>query len=541
MTRLAGVCLAFLLAVAPASAQEPVDQEVVDAIRKHGLEDSQVMETLSWLTDVYGPRLTGSPSLRRASEWAAERLTSWGMQNVRLEPWGPFGRGWWFDRFSMHVTEPVSFPVLAYPKAWSAPSGGVVEGEVVLFQPQDDEDLSRYAGQLTGKFVMLDEPRTVAEPFEPPAKRFDAEELLTRATAPNAESGGRRYSEEQLRRYRLRQERFRFVYDQAPAAILDVGSPRGDYGSVFSGAASVPAPDEASWYGGPASYDLDAGAVVPQITLAAEHYNRLIRLIQKGFPVRARFELDATYTTDDPMEYNVIAEIPGTDPEIGDEVVMLGAHLDSWHTGTGATDNASGSAVMMEAMRILQRVFQETGKQPRRTIRLALWTGEEQGLLGSRAYVSEHFATLGAWGEPPSALKPDHAKLSAYYNLDNGAGKIRGIYLQGNDAVLPIFRAWLAPFHDLGATTLTISNTSSTDHIAFDDAGLPGFQFLQDPLAYSRTHHTNMDVYDHVVPDDLKQAATIVASFVYHTAQRDELLPRKPLPVAQPESAVGSR
>jgi Zn-dependent M28 family amino/carboxypeptidase len=271
--------------------------------------------------------------------------------------------------------------------------------------------------------------------------------------------------------------------------------------------------------------------MIPQATLAVEHYNRIYRLLEKGFPVTMELNMDVTYTDDDPMERNVIGEIPGTDTDLKDEVVMLGAHLDSWHAGTGATDNGAGSAVMMEVMRILQAVYAETGKQPRRTIRLALWTGEEQGLLGSRAYVNDHFATTAGRGQPPTELKPEHDAFSAYYNMDNGTGKVRGVYLQGNETVAPIFRAWLKPFNDLGAATLTMSNTGGTDHLSFDGVGLPGFQFIQEPIAYSsRTHHSTLDVLDHAIEDDLKQAATIIASFVYHTAQRDEKLPRKPLP-----------
>ncbi len=526
--------IGFVLAV-PSFAQETVDEEAVAAIRRHGLEQSQVMDHMAWLTDVFGARLTGSPALRSASEWAAGRLAEWGLANAQLEAWGPFGRGWTLQRFSMNVTAPDAFPVLSYPEAWSGSTDGPIEVDAVLFRPGEDEDLSAYAGQLTGKIVLMDAPREVQEPFEAPARRHAAEALLDLANAASPDAGGRRYSAEQIRRLRVRQQQFAFVYEQRPAAILELSSFRGDYGTVMSGAASVPAPEGASWYDRPAAYHMNAGHVVPQVAVAAEHYNRLYRLLERGIPVRIALDLDASYVTTDSLGYNVVAEIPGTDPQVGDEIVMLGAHIDSWHTGTGATDNASGTAVMMEAVRILQQVFAETGRRPRRTIRIALWSGEEQGLLGSRAYVNEHFAALGAWGEPPSSVRPAHAKLSAYYNFDNGTGKIRGVYLQGNEAVRPIFRAWLEPFHDLGAATLSYANTSSTDHIPFDDAGLPGFQFIQDPVTYGRTHHTNMDVLDHASADDLKQAATLVAAFVYHTAQRDELLPRKPLRLASPE------
>lgn len=532
--------LFVVLLVLPVQAQEPVDADVVAAIRKHGLEQSQVMDILSWLTDVHGPRLTGSPGLDSAAQWAADELASWGLKNAHLEPWGPFGRGWTLNRFSMQATSPAVFPVHAYPKAWSGSTNGPVEAEVVIFNPGPDEDLARYRGQLNGKIVLIEGVREVEEPFEPLAQRRDAENLLELANAAGQDVREFRYDADRLREMRLRQQRFQFLYDEQPAAILD-RSYKGDYGTIFVSGASVPAPADAGWRDRPSAYDLDAGDVIPQVTVAVEHYNRLYRLVEKGFPVRVMLELDASYHAEDPMEYNVVAEIPGTDPAIGDELVMVGAHLDSWHAGTGTTDNGAGSAVMMEAMRILQQVFQETGKQPRRTIRIALWTGEEQGLHGSRAYVNDHFAEIGGWGEPPRSLKPGHDKLSAYYNLDNGTGKIRGVYLQGNADVAPIFRAWMAPFHDLGAGTLTISNTSGTDHLSFDAVGLPGFQFIQEPIAYStRTHHSNMDLYDHAIADDLKQAATIIASFVYHTAMRNEKLPRKVLEIAEEETTVGS-
>jgi len=265
-------------------------------------------------------------------------------------------------------------------------------------------------------------------------------------------------------------------------------------------------------------------------------------MLEKGVPVRMAVELRTSFFDDDPMERNVIAELPGTDPELKKQVVMIGAHFDSWHAGTGATDNGCGSAVMIEAMRLLSELSRELGHGPRRTIRIALWSGEEQGLLGSRAYVEKHFGVSGGRGKPPREIKPEHAALSCYFNLDNGTGRIRGVYLQGNEAVRPIFREWLRPFHDLDAATLTLDNTGGTDHLSFDALGLPGFQFIQDPVAYStRTHHSNMDVYDHAVAEDLKQAATIVAAFAWNAAQRDEMLPRKPLPRPSRAATGGGR
>ncbi len=538
---LLSLALLSLVRLPAAHAQEPVDEAAIALIRSQGLEHSRVMETLSWLTDVYGPRLTGSPRLDEAARWAVQQLEAWGLQNVHLEPWGPFGRGWSMERFSLHVTSPVTFDVLAFPKAWSPGIDGPVTAEVVVFDADSEEAFADYRGRLAGKIVLIDEPRDPDEPFEPEAERRDAEDLLELANAVSRDVAQRRYSADALRRYRLQQARIRFLYDERPLAILDRSYDRGDYGSVYVAAASVPAPAGSAWNERPTPWDPQGADVIPQITVAAEHYNRIYRLIQKGFPVQVEVDLDVQFHDDDPMEYNVIGEIPGTDPALGEEVVLIGAHLDSWHAGTGATDNGAGSAVMMEAMRILRATFDSLGTEPRRTIRIGLWTGEEQGLYGSVAHVNRHYAVLPGFTEPPTALKPDHARLSAYYNLDNGTGKIRGVYLQGNEAVRPIFAAWLAPFHDLGAATLTISNTGSTDHIPFDLVGLPGFQFIQDPIAYGRTHHSNMDTYDHAEEEDLKQAATIIAAFAYHTAQRDEKLPRKPLKLAEPAEAVGGR
>jgi hypothetical protein len=569
------LALAYLThaAVAPAAAQatEPVDEKAVAILRKHGLEQSQVMEHLSWICDVHGPRLTGSPNLHRAQEWARQTFTGFGLQNARLEAWGPFGRGWQLDHVSMTVIGDNPWPVIAYPKAWSPSLAGRTEAEVVLIAGVQADDVRSM--DLTGKIVLMDAPREVSEPFEGHARRWEAEDLLSMADgaapararerrdgprAPGAPAPAATAPADFRQGFALRGAVMRLLYEKKPLAILDRGS-KGDYGTVFvQGAQAAPTADEGG--GGSRPYAKDAAPVIPQFTLAVEHYNRMYRMLQKGVPVRVALELKTTFTDGDGMEHNVLADLPGTDPAIGDEVVMLGAHFDSWHTGTGATDNGCGSAVVMEAMRLLTVLGKETGTGPRRTIRVALWSGEEQGLLGSRAYVREHFAVSERRPRPDAAaaegeagrargrrgggstiteLKPAHAKLSGYFNLDNGTGRIRGVYLQGNEAVAPIFRAWLRPFHDLGAHTLTLNDTGGTDHQSFDGVGLPGFQFIQDPVSYSpRTHHSNMDNWDHAVADDLRQAATIMAAFAWHCAQRDEKLPRKPMRgTAQPAAA----
>jgi hypothetical protein len=495
------------------SAQEPIDDNINQLIRKHGLEESQVMEIASWITDVYGPRLTGSPMLDKATEWAVNTLKGWKLDQVHLEEWGPFGRGWQLNHFEMHCTAPSYSTIIAYPKAWSPSTNGPVTGEVVYLNAASKKELREYEGKLAGKFIFLDTTRKVEEWFDPSSTRVDPTELLRLANlgqpAPRRGRGfrgsGARFSD----------TLWTFLLKENPAAIVD-RSYKGDLGTVFVSGATASTGQVRD----------DNAEVLPQVTMSIEHYNRIFRLLQKGISVELTMDLKAEYTNPDDMEHNIIAEIPGTD--LADEYVMFGAHFDSWHTATGATDNGAGSAVMLEVARILKKTIEESGVKPRRTLRLALWTGEEQGLFGSRAYVREHFAKTDVYGNPRE-IYPNQQKVSAYYNLDNGTGKIRGVHLQGNGAVAPIFRAFLDPFQDLDASTLTLSNTGGTDHLAFDAVGIPGFQFIQDPIAYgSKTHHSNMDNWDHLVEDDLKQAATIIASFVWHTSQRDQPLPRKP-------------
>ncbi len=497
--------------LAQMDAQEAVNEEINTIIRKHGLDQSQAMEIAGWMTDVYGPRLTGSPMLDKATDWAQKTLNEWGMKNVHLEEWGPFGTGWEMSHFEMHASSPSYWPLIAYPKAWSPSVKGT--GSVVYMAAETVEDLEKYQGKLKGKFVLLDTIREVKEIWEPNAKRHDAESLLGMANAGVPTPRPRRNYSLSARGFRT--ALWKMMEDEEPIAILD-RSYKGDHGTVFVSSARTAE-----------GRSREKGKkVVPQMTVAVEHYNRILRNLQRGIDVQLSIDLQASYTNPDEMEHNIIAEISGTD--LKDEVVMFGAHFDSWHTATGATDNGAGSTVMMEAARILLETIKESGVQPRRTLRLALWTGEEQGLLGSRGYAKEHFAVFPPDSYTPQSLKPAQKKVSAYYNLDNGTGKIRGVYLQGNEGVAPIFRAWLAPFKDLDASTLSLSNTGGTDHLTFDAVGIPGFQFIQEPMAYfARTHHSNMDNLDHLSEADLSQAATIIASFVFHTAMREEMLPRK--------------
>jgi len=482
--------------------REPVDLQAIYRIKEEGLQRSKVMDLASYLTDVYGPRLTGSPNIRAAAEWAVKEMQAWGLTNARLATWGSFGRGWTNDYYAGHLVTPSRSPIIAYPKAWTPGTNGPVVSEAVRVVLTTDADLESQRGKLKGKFVLTEPERAVPAHLEPEARRFSDGDLAERArqpVAPPQGRGGANVSGQEFLRRRMA-----FLVSEGVAATLEPG--RGDGGTVFVlGGGSRNAKDPPS---------------VPQIVVAVEHYNRLVRILDRQIPVTLEFDIRNTFHDADLSAFNVLAEIPGTDKT--DELVMLGAHFDSWHTGTGATDNAAGSAVMMEAMRILKA----TGLRLRRTVRLALWTGEEQGLLGSRAYVNETFGS-----RQTLELKPGHQKLSGYFNVDNGTGAIRGVYLQGHETIAPIFSAWMEPLQNLGMTTLAIRSTGGTDHLAFNEVGLPGFQFIQDPIEYdSRTHHSNMDVYERLQAADMMKNAVIVASFVYHAATRDSLLPRKPLP-----------
>jgi carboxypeptidase Q len=515
--------LSFLLILSlilPSVAQEKLDTAMVSRIKKEGFENSQVMDILSMLTDVHGPRLTNSPGYKRAAEYAKTTMESWGLQQVQYDVWDEeFGRGWQLKKFSLHATGPVYFPVIAHPKAWTTGVKGNVQADVVYLDIKSETDIEKYKGKLKGKIVLFSLPTPVKPGFEADAKRLEDKELLELANSGESESfTGRRFfapTEPQ----RLSYMKWELCMKEGAVAVLEASpSSRLEDGTVTVAAASVPYPPETPFADRLSSRHPNAPKSLPQIVVAAEHYNRMVRQIQKGVPVKMELTLETEFT---PAEkgFNVIAEIPGTD--LKDEVVMIGAHLDSWHSGTGTTDNASGSAVMLEAMRILKAM----GVSPRRTIRIGLWGGEEQGLLGSRNYVKR---TLGERTGDNTVYKPAAEKFSVYFNMDNGTGKYRGVYMQGNENARPVFREWLKPFEKLGASTLTLRNTSGTDHLAFDAIGLPGFQFIQDPIEYStRTHHTSMDLFDKAIEDDLKHNAVMTAAFAWLAANRDELFPRK--------------
>ena len=483
-------------------------QNETEKIKQEGLKNSQVMNIAFHLTDESGPRLTNSPGFLRAANWAKDELTRMGLVNATLEPWGDFGKGWEQTRCYVAMTAPYYVPMIAIPRAWtgSTPGKKMINSDVILIKAKDSAELyQKYAGTLKGKIVMLYSRDTLKPSFEPDGVRFSHEALDKMANAkPDTTRRvltGRRAQGLAARLWE------NFCKNEKPALVLSMNS-LGNDGTLFVQNGSSPSKDSSRYFA--------------WVMLSSDDYLRVQRLVEAGQKVEMEDDVKTKFYNNDIKGYNVIAEIPGTDPVLKNEIVMLGGHLDSWQGATGATDNAAGCAVMMEAVRIIKAL----GLQPKRTIRIALWSGEEQGLLGSRAYVRNHFA------DPADmVLKPEHGNVSAYYNLDNGTGRIRGIYLQGNAAAGAIFAKWLEPFYELDAKTITINNTGGTDHLAFDGVGIPGFQFIQDEIEYdTRTHHTNMDTYDHLVPEDLKQAATIVASFVYNTAQRDEKIPRKELP-----------
>ena len=498
-----------------------------DKIKKEGLSNSKVMDIALHLTDLSGPRLTNSPGFFRAANWAKDELTKMGLTNAALEPWGDFGKGWEQNRCYLAVTTPYYFPIVAIPRAWTGGTPGkkAINEEVMLINVKDSAELyQNYAGKVKGKIIMIYSPDTLKPSFTPDGARFTEEELEKMANAKldtsRRQGGNFNLPADQLAAMRQRQTLQRqmgdFYKNEKPALVLSM-SRSGNDGTLF--------------VQGGGSYVKDAENDYGYVMLSSDDYLRIQRMIVAGQKVEMEADIKTTFYDKDLKGYDVVAEIPGTDPVLKNEWVIIGGHLDSWQGATGATDNAAGCSVMMEAMRIIKA----SGLQPRRSIRICLWSGEEQGLLGSRGYVKNHFA------DPVDmVLKPEHEKVSAYYNLDNGTGKIRGIYLQGNKDAGPIFSKWLEPFSDLGAKTVTINNTGGTDHQSFDAVGIPGFQFIQDAIEYdTRTHHTNMDTYDHLVPADLAQASTIIASFVYNTAQKDEKIPRKTLPKPRGTGARG--
>ncbi len=519
----------------PQPTVETIDLNMYQRIRDEGFEHSRIMQYASALADDIGPRLTGSPNLAKANAWTRDQLTAMGCANAHLDDWGDFGMGWQQLNTWVRMTSPDTAVFIAQAAPWSPATAGPVTGDVVYVNIQDEKDFDQYRGKLEGKIVLLGKMRPVPPVDQPLFTRYTDEQLKDLAQFPLTDREG--LTPQRIRAFLDRMAMVgkisQFLANEKVAAIImpsrDGGDGGGSGGTFFDDGPTFTA------------YMPDHKMKVPMVVMAIENYGRVYRLLEAHVPVSIQMDVETKFTGDDQHGYDTVAEIPGTDPNLKDQVVMVGGHLDSWIAGTGATDNGAGTLVAMEVMRILTALH----VQPRRTIRIGLWTGEEQGLLGSVGYVKEHFGSAALSTAPdqlalpafirrpvgPLQLKPEQRLISAYFNLDNGSGKIRGIYTQGNAAVAPIFAQWIKPLRDLGVTTITLRNTGGTDHLSFDAVDIPGFQFIQDPLDYeTRTHHSNMDVYEELQPDDLKQAAVVEAIFVYNAAMRDPMMPRKPLP-----------
>lgn len=508
------------------AAPEALDYATIGRIKDEGLNRSQVMDHISWLSDVYGPRLTGSPNILRASDWAIRKFTEWGLVNAHREYWA-FGRSWSLVRFQAHLIEPAVQPIIGFPASWSPGTNGTVTGDVVRVAIEKEADLAKYHGTLKGKILLSQPAREVPMLEGPIILRMTDKDFAEAATTP-IPKGRDAAMTARMAGMAFRSKLMAFYADEGVVAVLDRGSD-----SVMAAGGSDLSwqqqhPDGGTIFPGSVSREASAKGV-PSITLAVEHYNRMVRVLDKGLPVKIELQVETTFHDENastPNGFNTVAELPGTDPALKDEVVLIGAHFDSHPYGTGATDNATGSAAMMEALRIIKAV----GAKPRRTIRIGLWAGEEQGLLGSRAYVKEHLGDVTTM-----ALKPEHAKLAAYFNSDNGTGRVRGIWMQGNMAVTPIFERFIEPLKDLGVEHLGPRSVTSTDHLSFDAIGIPAFQVMVDRLEYnSRTHHSNMDTVDRVQREDMVQQATVLAVLAYEASMRDEKLPRKALPAPQP-------
>ena len=498
----------LLLSTLVRAQDEMVDTGMIARIREEGLHHSQVRYIAHNITDVAGSRLTNSPGFRRASGWIVSTLKQWGLSNAQAEAWGEFGYGWDLEHSYAAMKAPYYATFIAYPTPWSGSTGGLVEASVFLAERMDSAYIAQNADKMRGRIFLYKSPDSVLPgAYKPEASRYTDSALAKQGDTYMFTAEMVKFFLPQIIRG---QKVKKMIQQSGVVAMLEMSRGARD-GTVF-----------VDGFGGFRKGDQPA---LPELMLAKEDYLRMERLLEGGTEVKVELDVKAKLYGDDMQGHNVVGEIPGTDPSLKAEVVMLGGHLDSWQSATGATDNGAGCIVALEAMRILKTL----GVRPKRTIRISLWDGEEQGLLGSFHYVKNHF------GDPiDMKLKPEAARISAYYNLDNGTGKIRGIFAQGNEKVAPIFQKWLESFGDLGASTVTLHSTGSTDHLSFDAVGIPGFQFIQDPIDYeTRTHHSNMDTYDHLLIEDLKQAATILAAFVYNTAMRAEMMPRKPLPKPQ--------
>ena len=516
---------------------ESIDLNAYNAIREEELQHSHVMDYAGGLMDGIGPRLTGSPNMEKANAWTRDQLTKMGCVNAHLEDWGEFGMGWQQLSTSVRMTEPDTAIFVAQATPWSPSTNGPLTAQATSVVINEEGDIAKYKGKLSGKIVFLGAMRDVPVPDKPFFERYSEKDLKDIETLPvtgvDAEAQARQ--ERYLKRAKLSRLLLPFLTEEKVAGVVVPsrdGENGGGTGIIFddNGAALGRTP-----------YKKDTAVPFPVVVTQIENYGRVFRLLEHHVPVSIEMNVATKFTGDQQHGFDTIAEIPGTDPRLKDEVVMVGGHLDSWIAGTGATDNGAGSIVAMEVMRILNALK----IKPRRTIRIALWSGEEEGLFGSKGYAAQHFGSAPLSTAPdqlqmpefmrkvagPLELKPEQKMISAYFNVDNGTGKARGVYTQGNSAVDGIFEQWMAPLRDLGVTAITNRNTGGTDHLSFDAVGIPGFQFIQDPMDYdSRTHHSNMDTYERLQPADLKQLAIVEAIFVYNAAMRDKMIPRKPLP-----------
>jgi carboxypeptidase Q len=521
---------------------EAIDLNAYNAIRQEGLQHSHVMDYAGGLADGIGPRLTGSPNMAKANAWTRDQLSKMGCVNAHLEDWGEFGIGWQQLNTWVRMTEPDTAVFLAQASPWSPPTNGPLTAQAVSVVINDANDFAKYKGKLAGKLVLLGEMREVPVPDKPFFERYTDKELKELESLPvtgsNSETDAR--IESYFKRAKLMKMAYSFLAEEKVAGVIlpsRDGGNGGGTGIIFDDTPGTP-------------YRRDTALSFPVVVTQIENYGRVYRLLENHVPVSIEMAVQTKVTGDQEHGFDTVAEIPGTDPRLKDEVVMVGGHLDSWIAGTGATDNGAGSVVALEVMRILNALE----IKPRRTIRIALWSGEEEGLFGSMRYVGEHFGSFPRSTAPeqkermefmrkpagPLTLKPEQKMVSAYFNVDNGTGRIRGIYTQGNLAVDHIFEQWMVPLKDLGVTTISNRNTGGTDHLSFDAVGIPGFQFIQDPMDYgTRTHHSDMDTYEHLQAADLKQIAVVEAIFVYNAAMREQMIPRKPLPHPELEEEQG--
>jgi acetylornithine deacetylase/succinyl-diaminopimelate desuccinylase-like protein len=516
-------------------ATEQIDLNAYNAIREEGLEHSHVMEYAGGLMDGIGPRLTASPNMAKANAWTRDQLTRMGCANSHLEDWGEFGMGWQQLNTWVRMTEPDTAVFLAQATPWSPSTSGPVTAQATSVVIEEEKDIAKYKGKLGGKIVLLGALRDVPVPSKPFFTRYSDTDLKNLESFPLESDDWDARVARFIKNRELTEKVLPFLTEEKVAGVIVPsrdGGNGGGTGIIF---------DDTGASLGRTPYHRDKAVPFPVVVAQIESYGRVFRLLENHVPVSIEMDVETRFTGDHEHGFDTVAEIPGTDPRLKDEVVMVGGHLDSWIAGTGATDNGAGSVVALEVMRILNTL----NVKPRRTIRIALWSGEEEGLLGSMGYVGQHFGSFPRSTAPdqmalmehmrkpagPLTLKPEQTLISAYFNVDNGTGKIRGIYTQGNAAVDSIFAQWMAPLKDLGVTTITNRNTSGTDHLSFDAVGIPGFQFIQDPMDYeTRTHHSNMDTYEHLQSTDLKQVAVVEAIFVYNAAMRDQMIPRKPLP-----------